>query len=186
MRIFISGGCKNGKSSHAQRLAQKMQNECPLYYLATMIPKDIEDEARILAHQKEREGCGFETVEVAGDFCDALAKCDLEGVFLLDSVTALLENEMFHPDGSTNANAHIKLCNDLIPAVLKLRNIVIVSDYIYSDAIVYGVLVEQYKKNLAYMDRRLAAVCDVVLESFCGEPITHKTNDRFRRLNDAV
>lgn len=42
MNIFISGGCKNGKSYHAQELARSMAQESnlPLYYLATMIPRD--------------------------------------------------------------------------------------------------------------------------------------------------
>lgn len=49
MNIFISGGCKNGKSYHAQELARDMarENSLPLYYLATMIPTDEEDRARI-------------------------------------------------------------------------------------------------------------------------------------------
>jgi len=188
MKIFISGGCKNGKSSHAQRFAKQMQNGCQLYYLATMIPKDGEDEARIIAHQKEREGWGFKTVEIPGNLLGALAKCEPDGSFLLDSVTALLENEMFLPDGSVSTDAHIKLSEDLIWAVGMLRNIVIVSDYIYSDAIAYDELVEQYKKNLAYIDRRLASVCDVVLEGCCGQLIIHKGKDIFNEegLNNAV
>ena len=44
MNVFISGGCKNGKSHHAQNIAKTMADEknLPLYYLATMIPKDEE------------------------------------------------------------------------------------------------------------------------------------------------
>ena len=39
MNIFISGGCKNGKSYHAQELARDMavQGGLPLYYLATIL-----------------------------------------------------------------------------------------------------------------------------------------------------
>ena len=49
MNIFISGGCKNGKSLHAQELAKEMADvqHVPLYYIATMIPKDDEDHNRI-------------------------------------------------------------------------------------------------------------------------------------------
>jgi len=173
MKIFISGGCKNGKSSHAQKIAKDMQNGHPLYYLATMVPKDCEDEARILAHKKERKGWGFKTIEISGDLMGALNECDLSGTFLLDSTTALLESVMFRLDGSVDDKAHIRLTDDLLALAGKLCNFVIVSDYIYSDAVAYSELVEQYKKNLAYMDRRLAAVCDVVLEGCCGEVIVH-------------
>ena len=52
MNVFISGGCKNGKSYYAQEVARDMANEknVPLYYLATMIPVDDEDRARIKRH----------------------------------------------------------------------------------------------------------------------------------------
>ena len=42
MNVFISGGCKNGKSFYAQRLARRQADETgsPLYYIATMIPHD--------------------------------------------------------------------------------------------------------------------------------------------------
>ena len=53
MNWFISGGCKNGKSHYAQNIAWDMAGkpsgaavtsgaaaEKPLYYLATMIPRD--------------------------------------------------------------------------------------------------------------------------------------------------
>jgi adenosylcobinamide kinase/adenosylcobinamide-phosphate guanylyltransferase len=64
MNIFISGGCKNGKSMYAQKLAKKMAQEknVPLYYLATMKPKDSEDNQRVLRHQQDREGWGFITL----------------------------------------------------------------------------------------------------------------------------
>ena len=57
MNILISGGCKNGKSYYAQKLALSMAQEksLPLYYLATMIPVDDEDRVRIERHLKERD-----------------------------------------------------------------------------------------------------------------------------------
>ena len=65
MNVFISGGCKNGKSMYAQKIARDMAEaqQVPLYYLATMIPVDAEDRARISRHLSEREGWGFETIE---------------------------------------------------------------------------------------------------------------------------
>ena len=65
MNVFISGGCKNGKSYYAQKLASDLAREQgkPLYYIATMIPRDEEDRARIRRHLAERDGWGFETLE---------------------------------------------------------------------------------------------------------------------------
>ena len=50
MTIFLSGGCKNGKSTLAQHAAKKLAGDGPLYYIATMIPHDEEDRARIRRH----------------------------------------------------------------------------------------------------------------------------------------
>ena len=63
MNVLISGGAKNGKSFYAQQIASDLADCGPLYYIATMIPRDDEDRARIARHIKEREGWGFETIE---------------------------------------------------------------------------------------------------------------------------
>ena len=103
MNIFISGGCKNGKSLHAQELARDMarENGRPLYYIATMIPHDQEDRDRIVRHLAAREGWGFTTLEQPLDLTALLSRQDVDkaGAFLLDSVTALLSNEMFREGG---------------------------------------------------------------------------------------
>ena len=62
MRYFLSGGSKSGKSMLGQRLARDMAAGGPLYYIATMIPRDEEDQARIRRHLQERAGWGFTTV----------------------------------------------------------------------------------------------------------------------------
>ena len=89
MKIFISGGCKNGKSSLAQQLAVKLSQGKKRYYLATMIPCDGEDLARIRRHRADRDGLEFETVEAGRNICAAIKDCDPAGSYLLDSVTAL-------------------------------------------------------------------------------------------------
>ena len=97
MSTYISGGCKNGKSFYAQRVA--MTGGTPLYYVATMIPRDGEDLARIRRHRDERAGWDFETLECGRDILSCLDSADPKGSFLLDSVTALLSNEMFSAEG---------------------------------------------------------------------------------------
>lgn len=165
MRIFISGGCKNGKSTYAQQLAkQQGQGESPLYYIATMKPVDNEDDERILRHQQERDGWGFTTIEQPNNIAEILQCCEHSGSFLLDSLTALLANEMFLSNGEIIENAHEKIAVELVQIFQKIQNIVVVSDYIYSDAILYDPLTEIYRKALATLDRLAAKHCDKVLE----------------------
>jgi len=187
LKIFISGGNKSGKSLYAQRLSQKMRKkDRPLYYLATMIPTDSEDEERINRHRRERVGCGFETIEVGYDIIAAVEPCDWSGTFLLDSVTALLANAMFNPRNGDNSSdrdapksridqtAHKKVAADLTKIISELSDIVIVSDYIYSDAFLYDELTETYRSGLAYIDKQVARLSDVVLEICSGNRIIHK------------
>lgn len=168
MNILISGGCKNGKSYYAQHLAkwQAEEDQRPLYYIATMEPADEEDHARIIRHREERNGWGFTTLEKSTDI--ASLEADFSGSFLLDSVTALLSNEMFRRDGTVDREAYIRLAEELVQLAEKSGNVVFVSDYIYSDAMSYDELTELYRKGLAWIDRVLAKKCDAVIEASYG------------------
>ena len=171
MHIYISGGCKNGKSHYAQRLAKAQGT--PLYYLATMIPVDGEDEARIARHIADRAGWGFETIECGRDILTALDIADPKGSFLLDSVTALLANEMF-PPGGFDPSAPERVASELELFLQRTANVVLVSDYIYGDAAIYDATSEAYIAGLAHIDRRLAAASDALLEVSAGRVIRHK------------
>ena len=178
MKIFISGGCKNGKSYYAERLA-KAQSENHLYYVATMKPVDSEDNERIERHRKERDGHGWTTIEQHVNIEAILDKYDRRGSFLLDSLTALLANEMFLPDGSVNERASAKITSGLSFIINSVKNIVIVSDYIYSDAALYDTFTEGYREALAEIDREAARCCDIVLEVSYANIIVHKGGEAF-------
>ncbi|MBK5253863.1 MAG: bifunctional adenosylcobinamide kinase/adenosylcobinamide-phosphate guanylyltransferase [Peptostreptococcaceae bacterium] len=176
MNYFISGGCKNGKSFHAQRVAKKMseENGLPLYYIATMIPIDEEDNIRIDRHISERAGWGFETIEQPVNILGCLDKIDNKGVFLFDSVTALLMNEMFPVSGEPNLGAAKKIAKELEEFCSRTDNTVFVSDYIYSDCNKFDDLTDKYREGLALLDKTLAKACGQVVEVAYGFTKVHK------------
>jgi adenosylcobinamide kinase/adenosylcobinamide-phosphate guanylyltransferase len=186
MKIFISGGCKNGKSFYAQHFAKAQETDALLYYVATMRSADSEDDERIKRHREERGGWGFITVEQAADIEDILQKCDCGGSFLLDSLTALLSNEMFPPGGNVNEYAGEKIKNGLSLILNKVENIVIVSDYIYSDAMIYDSLTEKYRRLLAMLDRSVAEKCDIVLEAAYSNLTVHKGREVFGGIYEKI
>ncbi len=189
MTIFISGGCKNGKSFYAQRIAQGLYRQNPangLYYVATMRPTDKEDDERILRHQKEREGWGFTTVEQPENILEILTRADPKGSFLLDSTTALLANEMFSADESFHPEAAQKIANEMPILCSSIANLVVVSDTIYSDAALYNEWTECYRRGLALIDRTLAKACDVVLEIAYGNKIIHKGQKEAEGIDQAL
>ena len=182
MNVLISGGCKNGKSLYAQQIASDLAACGPLYYIATMIPVDEEDNARIARHLREREGWGFETIEQGRSIAELIGRedVDLRGSFLLDSVTAVLQNEMFpvvmkegkpvFPGEDKNAPERVKA--ELAAFADAVRqaggSVVFVSDGIYGDSCGYSSSTEDYRRALAGVDRALAEVCDRVTEVTYG------------------
>ena len=171
MTYFISGGGKNGKSTLAQDIAVALGGK--RYYVATMISTGAEDDDRIRRHIADRAGLGFETIEC---FKNILSVADPEGTFLVDSVTALIQNSLFpmEKNYALDLDAANRCADELVEFVHTVRHAVFVSDYIYSDADLYSESTEMYRKCLADIDRRLAAVCDTVIEVSAGQPIIYK------------
>ena len=176
MTVFISGGAKCGKSSFAQDLAVALAGDGKRYYVATMIPTGEEDFDRIRQHIADRDGMGFETVECFRNILDCLKTADKGGVFLVDSVTALIQNSLFpiEKNYEMDLEAATRCAEELVSFAHTVRHAVFVSDYIYSDAERYSESTEAYRKCLADIDRRLAKVCDTVIEVSAGQFIIHK------------
>jgi len=176
MTVFLSGGAKNGKSSLAQDLTVTLSNSGKHYYVATMISTGPEDDERIRRHVADREGMGFETVECFTDVMACLEAADREGAFLVDSVTALMQNALFPAERNyeMDLDAAMRCADRLVEFAGTVRHAVFVSDYIYSDAQRYSESTEAYRKALAHADRRLAAVCDTAMEVSVGQYFVHK------------
>ena len=63
MLHLITGGSGSGKSMYGEKLILDSK-AFHRYYVATMHPWGKEGEERVQRHQKQREGKGFETLEV--------------------------------------------------------------------------------------------------------------------------
>lgn len=176
MTYFLSGGAKCGKSSLAQDLTVALSEGGKHYYVATLIPSGSEDDDRIKRHLADRAGLGFETVECFRNILDCLKTADKDGVFLVDSVTSLIQNALFPVEKNyeMDIEAANRCADELVEFARAVRHAVFVSDYIYSDAERYSESTETYRKCLADIDRRLAKVCDTVIEVSAGQPIIHK------------
>ena len=176
MKAFITGGAKNGKSTLAQELAVHLSAGGVRYYIATMIPADAEDCERIRRHVADRAGLGFETIECPRRILSCLDAADRHGAFLLDSVTALVQNELFPPEEgyALDESAAERCVSELLTFADSVENAVFVSDFIYADAETYDPVTESYRRALAAADRMLAQKCDVVAELAAGRRIVHK------------
>ena len=174
MTIFLAGGSRSGKSSLGQSLAVRLAAGGALYYVATMRPCDEEDRARIRRHVADRAGLGFETVECPCGILSCLERGEGRGSFLIDSVTALLTNEMFPPGGEMDLTAPERCAEELCALAERAGNAVFVSDCIFSDAALYDEGTEAFRRGLGLIGRRLAAKCDAAAEVCAGIPIFYK------------
>lgn len=175
MTVFLCGGVKSGKSKLAQDLAVAMSRGGRRYYVATMIPVDAEDRQRICRHIAARDGLGFETIECGKNLLSCLDTADSRGTFLVDSVTALLQNAIFPAEKNYALDLDgARRCGDDLEAfVRRVRSAVIVSDDLFADA-GYDAVTEIYRAALAALHRRLARVCDTVAELSAGQAAVYK------------
>ena len=97
MKYLIIGGSKSGKSEIGEKISLHLNSE-KVIYVATMRPYDNEDKERIKRHIQRRIGLNYETLEVERNLHKIVNNISKEDTVLIDSITSLLTNEMFHPD----------------------------------------------------------------------------------------
>ena len=163
MKILIIGGSKSGKTSYAQDIASNLKKDGKLYYVATMKPYDDEDSIRIKNHIDDRKNYDFETLEVQKNIETIIDILNKKDVALIDSITALLCNEMFLKEG-TRENCSSFIVEGLKRISNNLKHIVVVSDYLFSDSKIYDEYTNKFMKELALSYRELANEFDVVIE----------------------
>ena len=162
MFSLIIGGSASGKSEYAERLAASLPGR--RIYLAAMEPLDEETLARIARHRKARAGRGFLTVERWRD----LSGLDLPAgsTVLLECLSNLLANEMFSPEGGGPEAA----LQGVLHLLDRCDHLTVVTNEVFSGGTGYGGDTLRYMKELARLNRILAAEADLVCEVVCGLP----------------
>ncbi len=182
MLIFVLGGVKCGKSMLSQCAAKYLhekRGEGTMYYVATMIPYDDEDRKRIDRHLLDRKGWGFDTIEESSYFPNIEEKIKKDDVLLIDSMTAYVQNIMFGDDDIVNninmwdIGEHVKRLSE------RAGDVVVVSDYVFSDAIEYETLTERYREWLGRVHIDIAKYADVVIECAYSNPKVIKCEKDF-------
>ena len=172
MRVLVYGGGGSGKSAFAERFMLELGEAGRRWYVATMRPDGHEAAERIARHQAVRSHKGFTTVE---------RYTDLGGLELADASPALLEcvgnllaNEMFSP-GGTAGDPLETVWRGIEALAGRCGHMLAVSNDVSADGATYHPETEAYRRNLAEINRRLAAMCEVVVETVCGIPVFHKS-----------
>jgi len=190
MNYLIIGGSKSGKSEASEKIALKLSgepkskilresitqrrsvsrvsiNKSKVIYIATMKPYDKEDEERIKKHIQNRAGLNFVTLEVQRNLHEIVKNINKNDTIIIDSITSLLTNEMFIGNEIIK-NPSVNILKGLKEVLIKTSNAVIVSDYIFNDAMQYDEITQNFKRELGIINKELAKICDNVLECSFG------------------
>ena len=170
MMTVVTGGSGSGKSAFAE---DKIVSFGPAkrIYIATMHPYDEESHKRVARHRKMRAGKGFETIECY----TGLKNLDFpeNAVVLLECMSNLAANEMFEEKGAGE-----KTVEAVLEGIKKLssqvRHLVIVTNEIFSDGMVYDKETENYQRLLGKINAYLAEISDVCYEVVYGIPLRIK------------
>ena len=170
--ILVTGGSASGKSAFAEKLLTERSSEGRTY-LATMNPAGKEAAERIARHRKMREGAGFTTVECPVHISDAASLCGR--AVLLEDLGNLVANEMFCealPKKSEIVTE--KIISGVEQLNCKLKHLVIVTNNVFEDGVLYDELTMEYIRAMGLINRRLAAKADKVIEVVVGIPVIVK------------
>ena len=187
MITLVLGGSGSGKSAYAEHLLDGKTNK---YYIATMQVYDAEGEKKVARHRRLRAGKGFVTIEQPRDIGEvdfskraqqAMEPPDRAGqniterprCALLECMSNLVANEMFR-EGGFHPEVAEKITEGVKNLLSQAKHVVIVTNEIFSDGILYEEESEQYKKELGQINQKLAELAEEVVEVVYGIPVWHK------------
>lgn len=190
----ITGGSGSGKSAYAEDCVTACRSEAqPLYYIATMRPFGAEMEAKIRRHRQLRDGKGFETIECFRDLSAACLPADgmqtKRPVVLLECMSNLVANEWFDAVSAQQGKATDwaatwgtaevdRLIEKVWSGIQSLKTVctslVVVTNEVFSEAEESTWEMDQYKRFLSGINRKMAQEADRVTEVVYGIPIRIK------------
>jgi adenosylcobinamide kinase/adenosylcobinamide-phosphate guanylyltransferase len=170
MIALITGGSGSGKSAFAEDYACRLSPDEKLY-VATMVPCDEESRRRIARHRSMRAEKFFATVECPQSILSVLQK--KHKTVLVECVSNWAANRLFAP-GGTPEDTVSTIVSELVALHRDNKNVVVVSNEIFSDGIPYDAATTQYIAVVAEINRQLSRHAQLVAEVVCGIPVVQK------------
>jgi len=177
--IFVIGGCRSGKSSHALELAERI-SENRKTFIATCVPHDDEMRERVTKHQQERHS-GWATAEVPILLPEAILENSRKAdVILADCLTLWITNLLLDPDESEKIDEHIrKLTKSFEKAQCP---VILVSNEVGAGIVPENKLSREFRDIMGATNQRVAACADRVIWMVAGIPVTIKPKEGWDSL----
>lgn len=168
--IFVIGGCRSGKSSHALHLAEQIPGQ--KIFIATCMPQDKEMEQRVLHHQQQRSSA-WETIEVPFFLPEAIHKNGTEGhVILVDCLTLWINNLILDNDKPENIDNHIQKLTQSIET--SECPVILVSNEVGTGIVPENKLARLFRDITGFANQKVAACVDQVIWMVAGIPVKIK------------
>jgi adenosylcobinamide kinase/adenosylcobinamide-phosphate guanylyltransferase len=172
--IFVTGGCRSGKSRFALDYANKhFKNKI---FLATAPALDDEMKKRIKAHQEAR-GPEWAAIEEQTEIARAVASVETNyDVILLDCMTLWLSNLIMAGERESQIFARTEAFIEVIQK--SPQSVIIVSNEVGYGIVPVNDIARQFRDVMGTVNQRLAACADVVVWTVVGLPQVIKGNLR--------
>ncbi|MBM7661187.1 adenosylcobinamide kinase/adenosylcobinamide-phosphate guanylyltransferase [Bacillus mesophilus] len=169
MLVFVSGGARSGKSTFAEQLVANVAAPGNLHYIATSEVTDAEMKSRIFHHQERRTG-DWTTWEQPTNMIELAPKFSTDDCILLDCLTILTANELFHGGVIQSAN---KVYEKMIHSIKQFHTVkmfVIVSNDLFSDKLPDDEGSLLYMKLLGSLHQEIVRTADYAYQVNYGIP----------------
>lgn len=174
--VLTTGGCRSGKSAHAQALAESLPG--PRAYVATCPVIDAEMRRRVDAHRLDREGRGWTTVEEPLELAGAIRSAEHHPVILVDCLTLWVNNLAYEAElagidlaeGTVAARAA-----ELAQAARQHGGTVIfVTNEVGMGIVPDNKSARRFRDLAGRVNQTIAAACDEVVLLVSGIPVSIK------------
>lgn len=192
MLALVTGGSGSGKSAFAEALCVSLQSgayhgkditNIPMLYIATMYPFDEEAFRKIARHKELRKTKNFDAVECYTHL-ENLNREEASTI-LLECMSNLVANEMYQEDGAKGQTVEAVMTG-VDHLLTQARDVVIVSNEIFSDGMEYDPETVRYQKYLGEINCEIAKRADLVVEVVYGIPIVHKGDEKLKTITKRV
>ncbi len=167
MIYYITGGERSGKSSYAQKLAERL-SDSP-YYLATSRIWDKDFEKRVERHKNDRDQ-RWTTIEEEKEISKVIPE---NSVVVIDCVTLWLTNLYF--DAENNVEKALELASIEIENLSKLESyIIIISNEIGMGVHAQNHIARKFTELQGWTNQRIANKADKATFMVSGLPLKLK------------
>jgi adenosylcobinamide kinase/adenosylcobinamide-phosphate guanylyltransferase len=171
--IYISGGCRSGKSHYAQQLAEGLPGQRA--YIATCPQIDHEMADRIERHQQQRAGRGWHTIEAPVNLGKAIEEAEEFDVLLIDCLTLWINNLLYAAEqcgDSLNEHDIQNKCLKLIATChQQSQTIIFVSNELGMGLVPMDATSRRYRDCLGRCNQTIAQSCDEAVFMVSGLPL---------------